>query len=187
MRTIEDLPLLKGPKIHLKKPSHQDIPRICELLNEKEVSAYTLFIPHPYQEKDAVFWLNMGHQGLTNQNQFIFGIYKNDNGEFIGGIDLRLERRHKKGELGYWLGKPFWNQGLMTEALELIISWAMEDLKVNKVIALHDINNPASGRVMEKAGMQKEATLFEHYYINGKFISLNQYYIHQHLYNKHQK
>ncbi|WP_053404950.1 GNAT family N-acetyltransferase [Persicobacter sp. CCB-QB2] len=184
MRTIEDLPLLKGPKIHLKTPGAKDIPRICELLNEPEVSAYTLFIPHPYREKDAIFWLNMGHQGLNNQNQFIFGIYKNDSGEFIGGIDLRLERMHRKGELGYWLGKPHWNQGLMTEALELMISWAMEDLKVNKIIALHDVDNPASGRVMEKCGMIKEATLIDHFFVNKKFTTLHQYYINKNHYYK---
>ena len=77
------------------------------------------------------------------------------NGKFIGTIDLLdLDLCLKKGSIGYVLNKDYWNQGLATEATKAVIALAFELLGMNKLIAVHDQNNPASGRVMAKSGMK---------------------------------
>ena len=60
----------------------------------------------------------------------------------------------KKGSIGYVLNKDYWNQGLATEATKAVIDLAFEQLGMNKLIAVHDQDNPASGRVMAKSGMK---------------------------------
>ena len=74
---------------------------------------------------------------------------------FIGTIDLLdLGLCLKKGSIGYVLNKDYWNQGLATEATKAVIALAFEQLGMNKLIAVHDQDNPASGWVMAKSGMK---------------------------------
>ena len=84
-----------------------------------------------------------------------WGIELKENGKFIGTIDLLdLDLSLKKGSIGYVLNKDYWNQGLATEATKAVIALAFEQLGMNKLIAVHDQDNPASGRVMAKSGMK---------------------------------
>ncbi len=55
-------------------------------------------------------------------------------------------------EVGYWIARPYWNQGICTEALGLMVDYCREVLHVKKIWSDHFVGNPASGRVMEKCG-----------------------------------
>jgi len=62
-------------------------------------------------------------------------------------------------EIGYCIGKQWWNKGITTEALNAIIKYFFEEIRVNRIEAWHDINNPNSGKVMAKCGMKCEGNL----------------------------
>lgn len=84
-----------------------------------------------------------------------WGIVLKETGAFIGSIDMhKLDTTMRKAALGYCLHKDYWNKGYMTEAVKAVIQLAFETLEMNKLIAVHDKENPASGRVMAKAGME---------------------------------
>ena len=84
-----------------------------------------------------------------------WGIELKSNGKFIGTIDLhKIDSALKKAAIGYIINKKYWNQGLTTEANRAVIELAFEKIGMNKLIALHDKDNPASGKVMEKSGMR---------------------------------
>jgi len=87
----------------------------------------------------------------------------------IGAIDLGIDSRHNKAERGYWLDAKYWNQGFATEAVKSIITFGFDELKLKRIYATHFDHNLASGRVMEKAGMQREGTLKCHTLKNGKY------------------
>lgn len=83
-----------------------------------------------------------------------WGISLKETDELIGTIDLlKIVEKVGRSEVGYTLNKHYWNQGYMTEALQRIISLFFEELEMNCLVARHDKANPASGRVMQKAGM----------------------------------
>jgi len=83
-----------------------------------------------------------------------WGIELKSNGKFIGTIDLhKIDPALKKAAIGYIINKKYWNQGLTTEANRAVIELAFEKIGMNKLTALHDKANPASGKVMEKSGM----------------------------------
>ncbi|GGE27560.1 GNAT family N-acetyltransferase [Streptococcus himalayensis] len=83
-----------------------------------------------------------------------WGIVLKETGAFIGSIDMhKLDTTMRKSALGYCLHKDCWNNGYMTEAVKAVIQLAFETLEMNALVAVHDKENPASGRVMEKAGM----------------------------------
>lgn len=91
-----------------------------------------------------------------------FAIIRTDDDELIGAIGLTIDRSHLRAELGYWIGVRYWNQGYATEAARAILSCGFDELGLNRIYAVHLVRNPASGRVMQKVGMQREGRLRAH-------------------------
>ena len=79
-------------------------------------------------------------------------------GEVIGAIGYlpipvcNLPAREGEPLVGYWIGKPYWNQGICTEALKLMLDYICKTTDIKSLISSHYLDNPASGRVMEKCG-----------------------------------
>ena len=65
------------------------------------------------------------------------------------------DKANQKAEIGYWLGKEFWNKGYVTEAMAEVLAFGFKVLNLNKMFANFFPHNPASGRVMEKSGMRQ--------------------------------
>ena len=79
-------------------------------------------------------------------------------GEAIGAMgygpscECNLPVREGEPLIGYWVAKPYWNQGICTEALRLMLDHIRETTDIQSLISGHFVDNPASGRVMEKCG-----------------------------------
>jgi RimJ/RimL family protein N-acetyltransferase len=172
---MDAFPVIETDRIKLRKPGISDIPKIMEYANNPRIAEMTLNIPHPYEAKDAIAWLQMANEGFEDQSHFVFGICLLDGDEFIGGIGLNIEQKFNRAELGFWLAEPFWNQGYMTEAVIEVLAFGFDKLKLNKIYATHFWGNPASGKVMAKNGMIKEAELKEHIRKDDEYKSLIQY------------
>lgn len=168
-------PEIKTDRLILRKISYPDIPKIIEWAGNKNVADTTLNIPHPYEEKDAVFWINSANQGFENKTQYTFGITLKSTTEFIGGIGLKVNNRFNRGVLGYWIAEPHWNRGYATESVAAILKFGFNELNINKIYATHLIENPASGKVMMKNGMIKEGELKDHIKKGDFYRSLIQY------------
>ena len=81
-------------------------------------------------------------------------------GEVIGDISVvALHEEVEAADIGYCLGRAWWGQGIMPEALRAVIDYLFAEVGLNRIAANHDNNNPKSGRVMEKAGMKQEGIL----------------------------
>lgn len=172
---MESLPKIETKRLLLSALTEKDSKNIVKYASNKKVSDTTQNIPHPYQKKDAIFWINAVHQGFLNKTQFTFAIRLLTDKSFIGAVGLRVDNKHQRGELGYWLAEEFWNKGYTSEAVEPIINFAFNELCLNKIIATHFKTNPASGKVMVKNGMIKEAILKEHIKKEAVFHTLIQY------------
>lgn len=172
---MDSKPHLKTKRLSLRLPTAKDIPRIVKYANDPKVAQMTLNIPHPYQEEDAISWINMANQGFEDRNNFVFAICSITDDLFMGGIGLRVNKRFNNAELGFWIGVPFWNNGFVTEATETILKFGFEQLRLHKIYATHLVKNPASGRVMIKNGMIKEGELVDHVRKEDQYLSLVQY------------
>ena len=92
------------------------------------------------------------------QNDTTWAIELKETGEAIGAMGympdcpLNLPARPSEPLVGYWVGKPYWNQGICTEALRLMLEYIRKETNYSSLICSHFIDNPASGRVMEKCG-----------------------------------
>ena len=75
-------------------------------------------------------------------------------------------------EVGYCIGRAYWGQGIMTEALTAVLDYLFDQVGFRRVSAKHDVMNPGSGRVMKKAGMVYEGTLRQAGYNNRGIVDL---------------
>jgi RimJ/RimL family protein N-acetyltransferase len=94
----------------------------------------------------------------------------------MGAVSIHREP-DSRAELGYWLGVPYWNQGYMSEAVRRMIQYGFEHMQLNRVFARYLMTNPASGRVMQKAGMTYEGVMRKHTRKGDQFHDLAYYSI----------
>ncbi len=174
-KQMDKFPEIETNRLVLGRLSFNDIPKIIEYAGNEKVAETTLNIPHPYQEKDAIFWINSANKGFESKTQYTFGIRTKNEDKFIGGIGLKINNRFQRAELGYWIAEPFWNEGYASEAVKAVLKFGFTEIKLNKIYATHLVENPASGKVMIKNGMIKEGELKDHTKKGGLFRSLIQY------------
>ena len=80
-----------------------------------------------------------------------------ESGAAIGNISVvRLDENTEAAEIGYCMSRAYWGRGIMPEALRAVTDYLFDTVGLNRVWAKHDVNNPKSGRVMQKAGMKPE-------------------------------
>ena len=77
----------------------------------------------------------------------------------IGSLIAVSDERTESAQIGYCIGKEWWHQGIMPEALGAVMDFLFDEVGFNRVEARHDPNNPNSGKVMAKCGMKYEGTL----------------------------
>ena len=107
------------------------------------------------------------------QEPATLGIVLRQTGHVVGTIGfLWIDREHNAAEIGYSLAEELWNQGLMTEALQAMLKFGFEALRRGGVGGGWDVRNTGSGRVMRKAGMQKEGVLRQRLYNKGEYIDV---------------
>ena len=119
----------------------------------------TKFLTWPtHQNIDVTRWvLNDWIPRYEDGGYFNWAVEWKETGRVIGGIAaVRLEEAIGEAEIGYNLGRAFWGKGIMPEALRAVMDYLFDTAGVNRICAGHDVNNPKSGRVMEKAGLKKE-------------------------------
>jgi RimJ/RimL family protein N-acetyltransferase len=164
-----------------------DAARIRELAGDRAVAANTLLIPHPYEAGMAERWIRAQADQYRKGRDITFAIVPRRGKLLIGVIHLELAQRHSRGELGYWIGKPYWNRGYATEAAEAVLRYGFETLGLHRIWAAHFGSNPASGRVLEKIGMTCEGTRRQHVRKWGRYEDLAGYGMLRAEYEKRQR
>jgi [ribosomal protein S5]-alanine N-acetyltransferase len=123
--------------------------------------------PHPYTIDDAHEFLQ---KKIIEQSATIFCI--EIDGAAVGGIGIHPGQdvhRHT-ATLGYWLGAEFWGRGIMTEAVVALTDFCFENFPLRRISAEVFANNPASARVLEKAGFTFEGRLKNHVVKDGQLL-----------------
>jgi len=84
-------------------------------------------------------------------------IVRKSDHELVGMLELRID--HWRADLGYVIAQEYWGNGYATEVTKSVVEWALMQADIFRVWATCDVENPASARVLEKAGMQREGIL----------------------------
>lgn len=174
LRQEEKQPVLNTNRLTLRPFRMEDAPDVRQLAGDIAVAATTLNIPHPYEEGLAEAWIATHREKVENGEMVVYAVTLRDSDKLVGAISIAM-KEHDRGEMGYWIGKPYWNQGYATESARAMIALGFEVLGLNKISASHLVGNPASGRVMEKAGMEYEGCSPQHVKKWGEYKDLKFY------------
>src|SRR5690625_1732518 len=117
---------LETDRLLLRSLRPEDAEKIEEFASDYEVAKTTLSIPHPYPKGSAVDFIESSLQAEKKGEYTIFAIVEKDMNHLIGIINISTTPAHKRGELGYWIGKPYWGMGYGTEATRSMISYALD-------------------------------------------------------------
>ena len=167
-------PTLRTPRLILRPFVLSDAAAVQHLAGDPAVASNTLTIPHPYEDGVAEAWIASHGPAFERGENVVFAITERS-GPLVGAMNLRLESQHCRAELGYWIGVPYWGRGYATEALNAVIEYGFSVLRLNRLEARHLSRNPASGRVMEKAGMTREGSQRQQVRKNDRFEDLEYY------------
>ena len=171
-------PTLETERLLLRPVDLIDAPRIEALAGDKRISATTLSIPHPYPEGGAMMWIQqvLERRGRSDMD-CSFAILRKADTVLMGAIGIHPYPDGFRAELGYWIGVDYWGQGYMTEAVRRVIQYGFEDMSLERINAWHFMQNPASGRVMQKAGMTFEGVMRQHFLKWDEFVDVAGYSI----------
>lgn len=170
-----NFPCLQTERLMLNRLELSDVPNITLHCSNPKVNRYLLTVPNPYFEQDAIWWIKNSRKKFEEGIQYNFAIRLEEGSNLIGTIGLIVDKNNRKANLGYWLGEEYWNKGFMTEAIKATIKFAFKDLNLNKVYASHFERNAASGKAMQKAGMQKEGFLKAEFCKDNEVINAYRY------------
>ena len=154
--------------VSLRPFRRDDAPRMAELANNEKIAVNLRDgFPHPYTLADAEKFIEMA---LSKPDQIFAIEYM---GEYVGNIGV-----HKKSdvyrygaEIGYFLGEPYWNKGIMSRAVNLVCDYAFRELDIIRIdTGVFDFN-PASMRVLEKCGFFREVVFRKSVVKRGKICN----------------
>lgn len=158
--------------LRLLKPD--DAEAITRHLDDPEMFNNLMdYIPNPYSLQDAVEFIRNSLK--DDSRQLIRAIEVNGEMAGIIGVQQQKDVYRKTAKMGYWLGKEYWGKGIMTQAVQQCIPLAFQQMDIVKLYANTFATNPASRRVLEKAGFVKEAILEKAIYKNGVVMDYHLY------------
>lgn len=133
--------LLSTRRLTLQPLVRQDATRIARLINDIEVARWLTNVPHPYTTADADAFLDRQKDTAGHT----YGIHGTEG--FMGVVSIVKQ-------LGYWLGRPFWGQGVMSEAARAVVD-AYFKAEAGALSSGYLLGNGASARILEKLGFER--------------------------------
>jgi len=164
----------KNQNFELHEWQLSDAVSLAENANNINIWNYVRdYFPHPYSEENGKQFIEMVIAKPKPATDLAITVA----GKAVGGIGIVPQKDVERitAELGYWLGENYWNQGIMTEAVKQMVTYAFAHFPLRKIYAPVFDFNSASQRVLQKAGFGREAVLKQAAIKNDKIIDLHYY------------
>ena len=150
---------LETPRLILRRAVREDTePMFRNWASDPEVTKFLTWPAHSnitVSEMVIESWL----QEYEKESYYQWMIELKEIGQPIGSISVVNQRDDiAEAEIGYCIGKRWWHQGIVSEALTAVMDYLFNEVGMNRIEAKHDVNNPRSGGVMKKCGMRYEGT-----------------------------
>ncbi len=149
--------IFETDRLALRKPRPEDAEAVfAEYAQDREVTKFLTWRPHENIEETREF-IKTCVADWEGGPTFTWSITQKSANRTIGMIALRIHGF--KADFGYVLAREYWGRGVVTEALKAVTRWAENQPEIHRIWSVCDVENVASSRVMEKAGLEKEGVL----------------------------
>ena len=166
------MPTLKTPRLILRRIAMRDAKDIFAYSSDVEVARHVLWSAQRSVSEARDYCRYMLRRYRADEPSS-WGIIEQETERLVGTIGyMAYSEENASVEVGYSLARWCWNKGYTTEALARVIDYTFDATDINRIEAQHELDNPASGRVMEKCGMRREGVLRQRLYNKGKFVDV---------------
>lgn len=158
-------------------PTDADLDSLVLYMNDIGIYNGTLKVPYPYTKSDAESYLENFKKRNKEFGRPMNWQIRDKEDHLIGSISLHNQYGvgSHKDEIGYWLGRPFWNKGIMSRTLIAFSKLVFENYGIVRLeVTIFDYNI-SSQRTVEKSGFNYEGTLKKAYFKDGKYIDAKLY------------
>jgi ribosomal-protein-alanine N-acetyltransferase len=162
-------PIIKTERLMLRPFRLADAPVVRKLAGVESVASTTIRIPYPYEKGLAEKWIRTHKRSFDRGRSVVYAIVRRKTEKLVGAVGLEIDKDNEAAELGYWIGRRYWNRGYATEAAGVMLMYGFTELGLNRIHAHHFTRNPASGKVLENIGMRREGVLRQHVKKWGRF------------------
>ena len=168
---FEPFPVLETKRLLLRKIVTEDAPAILALRSNPVVMQY-IDRPLAASTEDALTFIKMILDAWQNNDGITWAIAAKDNPvTLIGTVGYwRFIKEHYRAELGYMLHPDHWRKGIMKEALNILIPYAFNEIKLHSIEAKINPDNIASATILTSVGFVREAFFKEDNFYKGKFM-----------------
>lgn len=171
------LPVLETERLILRPLRMSDARDLYAYARDPQVSRHVLWDAHASLGESRQF-LRGAIRQYRRGDPGSFAITLKESGRMIGTVGFMwVNLDHRSAEVGYSLSRDYWNRGIMTEAVRRVVAFGFDQLKLNRIEAQHEVDNPASGRVMAHVGMRYEGTLRQRIKNKGQYVDVALYAI----------
>lgn len=163
-------PIIETERLLLRRITNDDVNEVFELRSNPETMKY---IPRPLikNNEDALNHIAMIEEKIIDNIAINWGISFKENPKLLGIIGFyRIQPENYRAEIGYILLPEFHGQNIIPEAVNRLINYGFDDLKLHSIEAVIDPKNFASEKVLQKCGFIKEAHLKEAEFYEGRFL-----------------
>jgi RimJ/RimL family protein N-acetyltransferase len=156
-----------SPRLIARRFGPRDLEAFVAMRNDPEVSRYQSWETYTQAEARS-FLAELACANPGDAEWFQFALEDRATGDFVGDCGLKvLEQDKRLAQIGYTIARPFWNRGYATEAVRALADYAFPAFGLHRITASADPRNPASCRVLEKAGFVKEAEFRQSEWFKG--------------------
>ncbi len=166
---------LHTTRLLLRSLEIEDATAMVRLAGANEIAATTLNIPHPTRTAMPGGSSPKQARTFTRGARSLLPFRFRPGRDLCGAVGLNIAEAHRRAELGYWIGVPFWGKGFATEAAGAVVAFGFETQRLHRILAHYFCGNTASHRVLEKIGMRHEGRFRQHIQKWGRIIDVENY------------
>lgn len=163
-------PNMNSERLDFRSLHDDDVNEVFAIRSDKEIMKY---IPRPLAKdlQDALDHIKMVQETIAKSEGINWALTFKDSSKLIGIIGIyRISKADHRGELGYILLPEYHNQGIISEAIQTVLTYAFENIGFHSLEAIIDPDNIASERVLVKNGFVKEAHIKENVFWDGQYL-----------------
>jgi len=172
---FDTFPLLVTERLTLRRITKEDAFRTFKLRSNLDAMRY-IARPIANTINDALALHKKWDDGLKTNSSIMWGICLENDPELIGNIGFhKIDKENYRAEIGYMLFPEFWNQGIMSETMAIVLDYGFKQMGLHSIEAHIDPENKQSSSLLAKFNFQKEGYFKENFFFNGEFLDTEIY------------
>ena len=167
---FKNFPEFESERLRFRQMTLDDSNEIFIIRSNDDIMRY-MDVPRHYSISDSKKLIQSIEESYINEKGINWAIIQKQSNVFLGYIGfIRITSEHCRAELGYALKPEYWGKGYMYEAINRLVKFGFEEMKLHSVEANVNPMNERSKKVLERVGFKKEAYFRENYLFNGNFL-----------------